>query len=115
MFKLKGFSRDDACTPQSVPSLSALNHTVDYISRVDVIFKIYIKGTGSRCCACANLLIFGQDSRNQKNLEKSVCIALCQVPVEFRFGRNRDFLALLLLPLAGGPKMGSSFCHRIPN
>ena len=26
------------------------------------------------------------------------------VPVKFRFGRNLDFLALLLLPLAGGPK-----------
>ena len=31
------------------------------------------------------------------------------VPVEFRFGRNRDFLALLLLPLAGGPKDGKRF------
>ena len=28
----------------------------------------------------------------------------CNVPVKFWFGRNRDFLALLLLPLAGGPK-----------
>ena len=26
------------------------------------------------------------------------------VPVKFRFGQNLDFLALLLLPLAGGPK-----------
>ena len=43
MSKLPGFSRDDACTPQSVASLSALNHTVDYISRSDVIFKISIK------------------------------------------------------------------------
>ena len=42
MFKLPGFSRNDACTPQSAASLSALNHTVDYISRVDVIFKISI-------------------------------------------------------------------------
>ena len=31
------------------------------------------------------------------------------VPVEIRFGRNRDFLALLLLPLAGGPKDGKRF------
>ena len=31
------------------------------------------------------------------------------VPVKFRFGRNRDFLALLLLPLAGGPKDGKHF------
>ena len=31
------------------------------------------------------------------------------VPAEFRFGRNRDFLALLLLPLAGGPKDGKRF------
>ena len=31
------------------------------------------------------------------------------VPVKFRFGRNRDFLALLLLPLAGGPKDGKRF------
>ena len=31
------------------------------------------------------------------------------VPVEFWFGRNRDFLALLLLPLAGGPKDGKRF------
>ena len=30
------------------------------------------------------------------------------VPVEFRFKRNRDFLALLLLPLAGGPQVGSA-------
>ena len=29
--------------------------------------------------------------------------------VKFRFGRNRDFLALLLLPLAGGPKDGKRF------
>ena len=31
------------------------------------------------------------------------------VPVKFRFGRNRDFLLLLLLPLAGGPKDGKRF------
>ena len=31
------------------------------------------------------------------------------VPVKFRFGRNWDFLALLLLPLAGGPKDGERF------
>ena len=31
------------------------------------------------------------------------------VPVKFRFGRNLDFLALLLLPLAGGPKDGKRF------
>ena len=31
------------------------------------------------------------------------------VPVKFRFGRNRDFFALLLLPLAGGPKGGKHF------
>ena len=31
------------------------------------------------------------------------------VPFEFRFGRNRDSLALLLLPLAGGPKDGKRF------
>ena len=31
------------------------------------------------------------------------------VPVEFRFDRNRDFLALLLLPLAGGPHDGERF------
>ena len=31
------------------------------------------------------------------------------VPVKFRFGRNLDFLALLLLPLAGGPKEGKRF------
>ena len=31
------------------------------------------------------------------------------VPVKFRFGRNREFLALLLLPLAGGPKDGKRF------
>ena len=61
----------------------------------------------------------------QENLEKSVCIALDRVnttlkllritdpvyivPVKFQFGRNRDFLALLLLPLAGGPKDGKCF------
>ena len=55
-----------------------------------------------------------------ENLEKFVCIVLYQVqydtktsqdyrsmiycPVKFRFGQNLDFLALLLLPLAGGPK-----------
>jgi len=43
MFKLLGFLRDDACTPQSAASLSALNHTVDHISRADVIFKISIE------------------------------------------------------------------------
>ena len=31
------------------------------------------------------------------------------VPVKSRFGRNWDFLALLLLPLAGGPKDGKHF------
>ena len=31
------------------------------------------------------------------------------VPVEFRFGQNRDFLELLLLPLAGEPKDGKRF------
>ena len=31
------------------------------------------------------------------------------VPVKFRFGQNLDFLALLLLPLAGGPKDGKRF------
>ena len=31
------------------------------------------------------------------------------VPVKFRFGRNRNFLALLLLPLAGGSKGGKRF------
>ena len=31
------------------------------------------------------------------------------VPIKFRFGRNRDFLALLLLPLAEGPKEGKRF------
>ena len=30
------------------------------------------------------------------------------VPIKFRFGRNRDFLALLSLPLAGGPREGFS-------
>ena len=30
------------------------------------------------------------------------------VPVKFRFGQNLDFLALLLLPLAGGPKIRST-------
>ena len=30
-------------------------------------------------------------------------------PVEFWFGRNQDFLSLLLLPLAGGPKAGKRF------
>ena len=30
-------------------------------------------------------------------------------PVNFRFGWNRNFLALLLLPLAGGPKDGKRF------
>ena len=31
------------------------------------------------------------------------------VPMKFRFGRNRDFLALLSLPLAGGPREGKRF------
>ena len=31
------------------------------------------------------------------------------VPAEFRFGQNRDLLALLLLPLAKGPKDGKRF------
>ena len=31
------------------------------------------------------------------------------VPVKFRFGRNLDFLALLLLPLVGGIKDGKRF------
>ena len=31
------------------------------------------------------------------------------VPIKFRFGRNRDFLALLSLPLAGGPREGKRF------
>ena len=71
-------------------------------------------------------------SRNQKmrgeyteNLEKSVWIALggaqyytktsqdyrsmIYCSIKFRFGRNRDFLALLLLPLAEGPKEGKRF------
>ena len=32
MYKLPGFSMDDASTSQSAASISALNHTVDYIS-----------------------------------------------------------------------------------
>ena len=60
-----------------------------------------------------------------ENLEKPVCIALGRVQYDtttsqdyrsmincyfkFRFGRDRDFLALLLLPLAGGPKDGKRF------
>ena len=31
------------------------------------------------------------------------------VPVKFQFGRNRDFLALLLLLLAGGTEDGKRF------
>ena len=31
------------------------------------------------------------------------------VPIKFRFGRNRDFLALLSLPLAGGPREEKRF------
>ena len=31
------------------------------------------------------------------------------VPIKFRFGRNKDFLVLLLLPLAGVPKDGKHF------
>ena len=31
------------------------------------------------------------------------------VPIKFRFARNRDFLALLSLPLAGGPRDGKRF------
>ena len=31
------------------------------------------------------------------------------VPVKFRFGRNRVFLALLVLPLDGGPKEGKRY------
>ena len=31
------------------------------------------------------------------------------VPVKFRFGRNRDFLALLSLPMVGGPREGKRF------
>ena len=31
------------------------------------------------------------------------------VPVKFRFGQNLDFMALLLLPLARGPKDGKRF------
>ena len=35
------------------------------------------------------------------------------VPVKFWFGQNLDFLALLLLPLAGGPKDWSHFDARL--
>ena len=31
------------------------------------------------------------------------------VPIKFRFARNRDFLALISLPLAGGPREGKRF------
>ena len=88
-------------------------------------------GKVSRYWARTKLWFSDRMLRNQKmrgeweNLEKSVCIALGRVqyqlkllaitdqwhtvPVEFRFGRNQDFLSLLLLPLAGGPKDGKRF------
>ena len=60
-----------------------------------------------------------------ENLEKSVCIVLCRVryytkllritnqwysvPVKYQFGQNRDFLAFLSLPLAGGLREGKRF------
>ena len=78
-------------------------------------------------------LIFGQDVMKSKDVRrvrepwKNNMFALCLaefnttlkllritdqwyiVPVKFWFGRNQDFLALLLLPLAGGDqKMGSA-------
>ena len=66
-------------------------------------------------------LIFGQNvEESKRTLKNPFALRLAEfnttlklpritdqwyiVPVKFRFGRNLDFLALLLLPLAGGPK-----------
>ena len=88
-----------------------------------------IKGTVSRYCACTKLWFLDRIARNQKmlgeweNLEKSSRFAEFNttlkllritdqwyiVPVKVRFGRNWNFLALLLLPLAEGPKDGKRF------
>ena len=77
-------------------------------------------------------LIFGQDVAKIKRCEESKrtlknpfasrfaefnttlkCLRIRDqsyiVLVKFRFGRNRDFLAVLLLSLAGGPKDGKPF------
>ena len=67
-------------------------------------------------------LIFGQDVAKSKDARRknpfasrltgfnttlkllTITDQLYIVPVKFRFGQNLDFLALLLLPLARGPK-----------
>ena len=48
-------------------------------------------------------------SRIQKNPVPSL-LAEYIVPVKFRFGRKREFLALYLLTLAEGPRQGKRLC-----
>ena len=91
----------------------------------------YLKGTVSRHYACPNFDFWTgcheiktceESTKTLKNpfasrlAEFNTTLKLLRitdqwhiVPVMFRFGRNRDFLALLLLPLAGGPKDGKLF------
>ena len=94
-------------------------------------FDLFFKGTVSRCChapnfdfwtGCGEIKRCEKSKRTLKNpfasrlVEFDTTLKLLRitdqwyiVPVEFRFGRNRDFLALLLLQLVGGPKDGKRF------
>ena len=105
-----------------------------YLGKIEatLLAGYLIKGTVSRYCACTKLWFLDRTRCGEiKRFEESkrtlnpftsrlaefdtrlkllrITDQLYIVPVEFRFGRNRDFLALLLLPLAEEQKEGKRF------
>ena len=90
-----------------------------------------VKGTVSRYCACTKLWFLDKMSRKSNDVRRVrelllpfasrfaefnttlKCLRITDqwyiVLVKFLFGRNREFLAVLLLSLAGGPKDGKCF------
>ena len=95
--------------------------------------SLQFKGTVCHYCACTRLWFLNRmsqklskDARRVKRTLKNLFVSRLAefnttlkllrntdqsyiVPFKFRFGQNLDFLALLLLPLARGPKDGKRF------
>ena len=74
------------------------------------------------CLSCREIKRCEESKRTLKNLFASrlaefdttlkllrIAEQLYIVPIKFRFARNLDFLALISLPLAGGPREGKRF------
>ena len=110
------FGQDVHSRPQS-PSF--LGHVV---GKRWVGFKLSWVALGMRMTRCREIKRCEESERTWKNpfasglAELNTTLKLLTitdqwyiVPVKSRFGRNWDFLALLLLPLAGGPKDGKHF------